>query len=278
MTAITVGVQRLAQSDPNAIQALVLITTDTQLPNPLAALSNPTIVSQIYQQLGVTPKTFSIAQVSFDVLSQPIPSQFVYQFAVRLVSSSAAATTNQFMGPPGLPGKPGGPGNPGNRGLLGPTGPQGPTGPTGGPPGATGVPGVTGTQGPTGAIGATGAPAPNPFPTLSGTGTTSGAVTTVVYTYSIPNNSVIDIVATFVARDPAQTTKSWRQDRLITITRNGSTISVDSADTGLASRGSLTGGSATITVLGTNLLFNGIGSSGGQTLDWLIGFRPYVVS
>ena len=137
---ITIGIQKLASDNSNIIVALVLLNSNTILPNPLTALSSPDIINQIYLSLGISQNGYDISQVALLTVTTPISSQFIYQFAVRFIQKGTLITSIQFIGPPGPPGKQGAPGLPGPPGPPGPTGPSGPVGPTG-------IQGATGPQG-----------------------------------------------------------------------------------------------------------------------------------
>jgi len=133
--AITLGVQRTASDQANVVTATVLLNSDAILPNPLAALVEPTIFRQVYATLGIDPASYDIGQVALQSITSPLFQVFVYSFAIRFVKKGTAVTTQQFIGPPGMPGapgQPGAPGVPGSAGVPGPTGPQGATGPGGG--------------------------------------------------------------------------------------------------------------------------------------------------
>lgn len=111
-----------------------------------------------------------------------------------------------------------------------------------------------------------------------GAGTTLGVQSADLITYPIPDNSVVDVTTTFVAGDPAQPTKAWRQDRTITVARTGGGAPVaDAADAGATVRGTLTGASAANVISGNNLIARGTGSNGGQTLNWTASLQPRVL-
>jgi hypothetical protein len=115
--------------------------------------------------------------------------------------------------------------------------------------------------------------------TLTGTGTTTGAQTSTLLTYPVPDDSVIDVSASFVAGDPAQPTKTWRQTRTITLARTGGGAPVtDVGDAGGTAAGTLTGASASLAVSGNDLIARGSGSVGGRTLNFRVALLPLVIA
>jgi len=158
----TVGVEKLPSDASNVVAAYVLLNTDAILANPLTAVNDPKVFSQIYSTLGLDPKSWFLSQITLSEVTQPFTALYAYSFAIRLVKvGTRDPLLLQFMGPPGPQGNVGKKGNQGDQGARGPTGPAGATGPYGGPPGptgATGVQGPTGAQGPTGPRGFQGSP------------------------------------------------------------------------------------------------------------------------
>jgi hypothetical protein len=117
----------------NVVQALVVLTSDVILPNPITTLSEPDVFKQVYQALGLDPDTYDIGQVKFNRVTTTFVNNYSYEFSVKFVPKGAGLDDQIFVGPPG----PAGP-----RGVVGPVGPLGPPGPIGptGPPGSIGLP------------------------------------------------------------------------------------------------------------------------------------------
>jgi len=159
--AVNVGVQKLASNSKNIITATVVLTSDVAILDPISALSNPSIITRIYNQLSITPETYQLTQVSS---AAPSISNlgYIYNFAVRFQKIGTVPETNQFLGPPGPVGVQGPRGPVGPPGFIGPVGPPGIEGNTGprGPTGFSGSPGLVGPTGPAGlsVVGPTGAP------------------------------------------------------------------------------------------------------------------------
>jgi len=175
--AVSLGVQKVPSESPDVVQAVVLLTSDSVLRDPLGTLTSPEIMQQILQILEISQADWALTWVT---AAPPLSvfGSWQYNFSLRFLRNGASsALLQQFQGPPGFPGKKGdigppgpqgnlgGPGGPGPTGGIGPTGAQGPTGadgvtgatgPSGGPPGPTGPEGATGPTGPAGATGATG--------------------------------------------------------------------------------------------------------------------------
>lgn len=142
----TLGIQKVPSESVDVIQAIVLLTSDGPLPDPLGTLTSKEFMPKILTTLSVPPEIWSLLQIS---ASLPIESQgqFSYSFSLRFVKKSAASkVVQQFQGPPGIQGL---------RGVPGPKGPQGPASTVPGPPGTPGVqglPGITGATGPSGGV------------------------------------------------------------------------------------------------------------------------------
>lgn len=179
--AIKIGVQKLPSEAVNVVVASVIITSDTQLSDPLGTLNSSAVINEVTSQLSISLTTYNISQV----YASPVivsPNEFTYNFSLRFVlKGTTTAADTQFIGPPGRvgpqglrgpAGPPGVPGPQGANGSVGPAGPVGPPGPIGalgptgstGPSGygATGPTGPVGPVGPTGPTGATGAGATGP--------------------------------------------------------------------------------------------------------------------
>lgn len=157
--AVNVDVRRVASDLPNVVQAVVMLSSDRVLPNPLAALSDPSVLLQVMSQLALKPADWDLGAVAMSSVSTPLGALTVYSFTVRFARKGTSAAVPQIVGPPGQQGPQGRPGLAGSPGLVGPTGPAGlgvtgPQGPVG--TGATGPQGATGLQGPTGPAGSAG--------------------------------------------------------------------------------------------------------------------------
>jgi hypothetical protein len=161
----TLGVQRLASDQAGVIVATILLNSTEILPNPLAALTDPSVFRQVYADLGIDPSTHDIGQLTIQPVPNPFAGVYTYSFAARFNPRGTFTSPQQYVGPPGAPGaagRAGGQGAPGPAGPAGPTGPkghtgaQGPTGPFGGPLGPTGPAGATGPRGATGVQGVPG--------------------------------------------------------------------------------------------------------------------------
>lgn len=166
---VTVGVEKLPSNASNVISAYVLVSSDSVLENPLVTLASPDVFNQIFAVLGVSPKDYTMSQVSLGAVTTPFTGIVSYSFGVRFVKvGTLDPLVNQFQGPAGpqgVRGPQGEVGPQGPAGAPGPAGPQGVTGPFGGP---TGPVGATGLQGPTGPVGQTGQRGPQGSPGLTG--------------------------------------------------------------------------------------------------------------
>jgi hypothetical protein len=140
----------------NIIQALVVLTSDYVLSNPITTLNEPDIFKQVYQALGLDPDAYDIGQVKYNKVTTTFVGNYAYEFSIKFVPKGTGLDDQIFIGPPG----PAGP-----RGVAGPVGPAGPPGPIGetgpyggptGPQGSTGPQGFTGATGSQGEMGSTG--------------------------------------------------------------------------------------------------------------------------
>lgn len=141
--AVTLGVQKVASDKANIVSAQVLLNSDEILPNPLAKLTEGTILSSVFAQLSLSMDEWEIGSVALSQVTSPFFSLFTYNFSMRFVLKGTAVVDAVFIGPPGPPGVPGGQGPAGQQGAQGLAGVTGPPG----LPGATGPAGPQGPQG-----------------------------------------------------------------------------------------------------------------------------------
>jgi len=152
--AINAAVQQVASESPTIIkQAVVVMSSDTLLIDPLASYNTPSIQNRVYSTLGISPNNWTTIQLTISPATSSGGS-YVYNISHRFIKKGANSSTfTQFQGPPGAAGPQGPRGDIGPTGVTGYTGPTGPTGPTG----QQGIKGDTGPSGgPTGSIGPTG--------------------------------------------------------------------------------------------------------------------------
>ncbi len=128
---VTIAAMAVPSANPNVINAVVSIQSDSQLLDPSSYLFAN--FATVQAKLGL-PGNYVIVDLILTQITNPAPLAFVYAFRIAFVARGSPASIPYF-GPPGPPGA---------------TGPRGPTSGLVGPPGPTGPMGATGAQGSSG--------------------------------------------------------------------------------------------------------------------------------